>query len=203
MAAPTTKRGRDADAKLIVLVDMDGVIADFDERIYALMAERHPAIAMPAWSDRPYPLSLGVAPEHRRTLNGLMHEVGFFRSLRPIEGAVSALLAMAAAPEADVYLCTAPLKHSVHCAKEKAEWVTDHLGVDWIDRLVLTRDKTLVRGDYLIDDAPVARGDAVQPNWTHVYFDHPYNRPGAPGADADAPRIRSWADWRSLLSLRR
>ena len=32
------------------------------------------------------------------------------------------------------------------------EWVENHLGKDWIDRLILTRDKTMINGDVLIDD---------------------------------------------------
>jgi 5'-nucleotidase len=32
------------------------------------------------------------------------------------------------------------------------EWVENHLGKDWINRLILTRDKTMINGDVLIDD---------------------------------------------------
>ena len=32
------------------------------------------------------------------------------------------------------------------------EWVENHLGKDWINRLILTRDKTMINGHVLIDD---------------------------------------------------
>ena len=65
----------------------------------------------------------------------------------------------------------------------------------WVDRIILTRDKTLVRGDILLDDAPLAKGSSLEPVWEHVYFDQPYNRPGASDADPSRRRLVAWKDW--------
>ena len=73
-----------------------------------------------------------------------------------------------------------------------------HLGKSWVDRIILTRDKTLVRGDILLDDAPQAKGSSLEPVWEHVYFDQPYNRPGVSDADPSRRRLVAWKDWRSL-----
>jgi hypothetical protein len=50
--------------------------------------------------------------------------------------------------------------------------------------VILTRDKTLVRGDVLVDDKPEIGGLAT-PHWRHLLYDQPYNR-NSPG-----PRM-SW-----------
>jgi 5'-nucleotidase len=114
-----------------------------------------------------------------------------------IEGAVAALNEMVAGG-IDVRLCSSPLSSSPCCVMEKVEWAVAHLGKSWVDRIILTRDKTLVRGDILLDDAPLAKGSSLEPVWEHVYFDQPYNRPGASDADPSRRRLVAWKDWRSL-----
>ncbi|WP_421446371.1 5' nucleotidase, NT5C type, partial [Agrobacterium tumefaciens] len=59
--------------------------------------------------------------------------------------------------------------------------------------MILTRDKTLVRGDLIIDDKPRIQG-AVTPSWRHIVYDAPYNR-----QVTDAPRL-TWQNWRSVLA---
>ena len=60
-------------------------------------------------------------------------------------------------------------------------------------RLILPRDKTLVRDALLIDDKPRIEG-AVRPSWRHVIYDAPYNR-----QETDRPRL-TWANWRGVLA---
>jgi 5'-nucleotidase len=57
--------------------------------------------------------------------------------------------------------------------------------------MIVTRDKTLVYGDVLVDDNPAIVG-AHTPAWTHVVYDQPYNR------TIDGPRM-TWTDWRDVL----
>ena len=116
----------------------------------------------------------------------------------PLPGALTALHQMVQAGY-NVRLCSSPLSSSPRCLAEKAEWVQRWLGHGWIDRLILTRDKTLVHGELLIDDAPMAKGDSLTPTWHHVYFARPHNRPGAPGADPERLRLLSWDDWADVI----
>ncbi len=53
-----------------------------------------------------------------------------------------------------VYICTAPLLTSRFCVQEKFEWVRRYLGEKWLDKIIMCQDKSLVRGDILIDDKP-------------------------------------------------
>ena len=51
-----TEGGEPGERQPVVLVDMDGTIADFDGRVYALMAASHPDVTPPP---RPIP---GASP---------------------------------------------------------------------------------------------------------------------------------------------
>ena len=79
-----------------------------------------------------------------------------------------------------------------NCVLEKYHWVSEHLGPDWINNIILTRDKTIVRGDILIDDIPEPKG-IEKPEWEHVLFDSPYNR------HITGKRRMTWDNWRSIL----
>jgi 5'-nucleotidase len=79
-----------------------------------------------------------------------------------------------------------PLPMYEHCVKEKYDWVAQHLGKEWTMRINLMNDKTLIRGDLLIDDKPKITG-LLTPEWQHIIYDAPYNR-GVPG-----PRM-TWDD---------
>ena len=183
----------------IILIDMDDTIAAFTSRALDLLAQRHPHVPLPDVNHTTFPLANSFAAEHKPLVMALFMEPGFFSEMEPIPGAVAALHSMVEAGY-DVRICSSPLASSPRCLAEKAEWIMQHLGRQWIDRLVLTRDKTIVRGSILIDDAPTAKGNALTPSWTHVYFAQPHNAKGAPGVDPLRYRIEAWADWRSVLS---
>ncbi|KAJ1437226.1 5'-deoxyribonucleotidase [Ochromonadaceae sp. CCMP2298] len=76
---------------------------------------------------------------------------GFFINLEPMAGALEALKAMER-EGLELYICTSPIKSSRYCAQEKLDWVREHLGEEWLDRVILCQDKTTVVGDILIDD---------------------------------------------------
>ena len=197
--AKASKHDGHSNAKLIVLIDMDGTIVEFDRRALELLSARHPSIPSIDFETRTFPLAKSYSDDRAKAaLAALFTEPSFFTEMEPVKGAVDALHAMVAAGH-DVRLCSSPLAKSPRCAMEKIEWIVRHLGQSWVDRLVLTRDKTLVRGHILIDDAPSAKGSALTPTWEHVYYDQPYNRPGAAGAEPSRRRLTAWADWRATL----
>lgn len=47
---------------------------------------------------------------------------------------------------------------------------------EWIDRMIISRDKTHVTGSVLIDDKPYVTGTNRNPSWQHVIFEQPYNK---------------------------
>lgn len=80
-----------------------------------------------------------------------MFEPGFFRRLPIIPGAVEGVAALMANKKLDVYIGS---KHSTKArgsASEKIEWVEEHFPA-LLKRMVLVCDKSLLRGDVLVDD---------------------------------------------------
>lgn len=45
------------------------------------------------------------------------------------------------------------------CVFFQYAWVEKHLGRDFLEQVILTRDKTLIAGDLLIDDKPDIQGE--------------------------------------------
>ena len=165
----------------IVLVDMDGVLVDWDAGFLAAWAGRSTVDR-----SQSYAMEECVPPELKEAARAVFHAPGFFRGLPPMAGGVEAVRELARLGYR-VYLCTAPVLTSSHCAGEKFEWVRAHLGTEWVGRIILTSDKTAVRGDVLIDDKARITG-AHHPVWQHLRFDAPYNR-GLPAKHTMA----SWA----------
>lgn len=176
-----------------VLVDMDGVLADFEQGFLNAWRARHP--------DKPYiPIEARrgfyILDQYPRDLQPLIKAIqyapGFIRTLPPIPGAIEAMNAMVEAG-VEVFICSTPFTHYDPCVLEKYQWVDEHLGREWIRRLILTGDKTLVQGDVLIDDRSTIAGTA-DPSWEHVIFDQPYNRD-----QRNKRRLRDWQDWEKVI----
>jgi 5'-nucleotidase len=93
----------------------------------------------------------------------------------------------------DIRFCTSHLFAYDYCVVEKYEWIDHHFGSEFVDRIILTRDKTLIRGDLLIDDKPEVFG-LMEPTWEHIVYDRPHNR-----RITDKRRI-TWTDnWQDVV----
>ncbi|MFK8163141.1 MAG: hypothetical protein AB8H12_11815 [Lewinella sp.] len=119
--------------KKIIYVDMDGVLCDF-VAAHAEALAANPGIL--------YPQS----------------QYGFFRNLRPMPGAIAAMAALQHHPALEVYILTAPSIPNPLCYSEKREWVETHLGMEMVRRLIISPNKGLSKGDFLIDDHTKGRG---------------------------------------------
>lgn len=177
-----------------ILVDQDDVLADFSGEFVRLWtfayAERH---NFKLDEIKTFGIENNL-PDHLKFLAELVYgRSHFFRDLPPVPGALTALREMLDLGY-DVRICTAPLFKYDNCVREKYDWVDYHLGSEWTPRIVMTRDKTLVRGDYLIDDKPEITGSAI-PEWQHVVFDRPHNQ-----HVLGKPRIMSWDKWKDIIT---
>lgn len=174
----------------IVLVDMDGVLCDWQAQFNELLENHYPHIpVIPREEISVFKAQSLYDQEYHAEIAEMMNREGFYRTLRPIEGAVKAMKEMA--EEYNVFICTAPYVTHEGCASEKMLWVQEHLGSEWLNRMVITSDKTLVEGVLLIDDKPNIKGMGKRV-WKHVVFDASYNQ-------GIYPRIDRWADWRKTV----
>lgn len=172
-----------------VLVDMDGVIVDWGEaygRHLDRFGEDARLIARHE-QQTTFDLRAGLDIKSAMLVDQAMAELDYFDML-PIEGAREKLDDMLAW-NFNVFICTAPWVGNPNCVRDKLRWVREFLGPEWEKRTIITADKTIIRGNYLIDDKPKITGSKV-PTWQQILFTQPYN------LDVHhLPRINSWADW--------
>lgn len=99
-----------------------------------------------------------------------MYEPQFFLNLKPIDGAlvgVRALIRMGY----DVHILSQPVAESAHSYSEKVQWIGKHFP-ELINKIHLTQDKGLFKGDYLIDDNYPKWKDKFEANGGEfVHFD--------------------------------
>lgn len=172
---------------------MDGVIADFEKGFLDTWVKKHPSRRYIPLAQRTTPYPRDQYPKKfRRDVEAVYTAKGFYSNLSPISGSQKALEEMTRRG-AQVYLCTSPLSDNPHCASEKLLWVQRHFGKDVKKRTIITKDKTLIKADYLIDDAPEVKG-IEKPEWEHIVYAQPYNQ--------ESPhRKLTWDNWREVLEI--
>lgn len=118
-----------------------------------------------------------LAPANKTEEQFPQSRLGFFLLLEPIEGAIEAMNKLQ--KKYDVWILTRPSFYNLHCYTEKAIWVRKHLGYEMQKKLILAGDKSLLIGDYLIDDTDkdgqdkfvgklMLFGSETYPNWEVV-----------------------------------
>jgi 5'-nucleotidase len=176
----------------IVLVDMDGVVADFERGFIEKWKAKHPDKPHIELEDRTTFYSTGQYPlKWRPLLWEIMKAKNFFADFQPVEGSIKAVKKMAKSGF-DVYFCSSPFIPNPYCASEKYDWINKYFGRKWVGRLILAPDKTLVHGDILIDDRPEIKG-ALSPTWEHILYDQPYNR------EIEGRKRLTWANWQDVI----
>lgn len=184
-----------------VLVDMDGVVCDFESHALKQYMKLYPDLpTIPLekrtqfYATSQYGEEFGE--ESKQRIRDIIQKKGFFENLPPVPNAVEAVKQLAECPNVTVFFCTSPLTAYEHVVVEKYRWIEKHFGNEWTKRIIMTRDKTMVKGDILIDDRPVIDGHQLKPEWTHVLFSASCNTHLCQRA-----RIKSWQheDWKPTI----
>ena len=171
-----------------LLYDLDGTIAHFDLRMDELRESLYPELTGIPHSSKQLTFNLWAdrTPEEQDAIRVIMNHPGFYKDLKPMEGAIEAVKRAAEAGH-EVHFVSAPWVTNNTCAQDKFDWIAQHFGEDWRDKLVLAKDKTIVSGDILFDDKePIPHKERA--DWTQVYINQPYNQ-GAEGF-----RIYNWSE---------
>ena len=147
-----------------LLVDMDGVMADFTGFCYKQVEletgdKLIHADTVDYWFND---------TEHKPLILDIMHREGTYRHLDVITGAVGAINRLR--EQYDVVVCTQPAKSST-CETEKREWLAEHFDKDFAEQAIVTREKHLVKGKAIIEDNPEIKGDFIP-----IMFDQAWNR---------------------------
>lgn len=178
---------------MLILIDFFGTLADYELGIIQELKKRGQSEKIIPQNRRntfyineQYPL------EMRDLIDEIGNTPGFFRALDPVPGAIEGFKALSAQGH-QLFICSSPFFNHENCVPETYQWVDKNLGTEWVEKIIITRDKTLVRGDLLIDDRPEVKG-VVIPSWERILFDQPYNQ------EVKNLKRMTWANWQDIIN---
>lgn len=186
--------------QLHLLLDADGNFMDWGGKWDHIRSTEYAEyVNLPLTQDqRSFNLKLNLTEDEGAIVDEIFNRPGFYRDLEPFEGAVEAYHKMVEAGHR-VQFATSPWWSNSTCLQDKSESILQHFGEEAQRSLILTGDKTALRGDFLFDDKPEITGHYTKegrtPEWQQILFDQPYN------CDIDLPRIHSWVgdEWEEIL----
>ncbi len=110
--------------KKIVFIGMDGVLADFGERVRQVEA------------------TLG------KKYGDKVDEIPFvFRDLNPLDGAVEAVKKLYASDRYDLYIASTSSWENPTALQDKKDWIEKHFGEFFYKKVIFTHNKNLLCGD--------------------------------------------------------
>lgn len=172
---------------MIILLDVDGVLADFHGGILELIRDLFGLnLTIQDFKNWDYTSAL-ESEQMKKELREHIKQAGFISGLKPYPEAQEAVGKLRALSE--VYCVTSP-NHTVPTwIPERYEWLTHYFSISPQD-VILTGKKHLIDGDVMIDDHPgnVASWNTKHPNGFGYLWDRPYTK------DAYLPRIDRWDD---------
>lgn len=178
-----------------VFIDLDGVGPDYLEGWDRTMADLYPHVFRPDMKTLKVFYLEDLYPDDLKPLvRSIDRQEGFFLNLPAIPGSIEGMKEIRSIPKVKTKICTSPVP-SKYCMSEKYMWVEKHLGEEWIDDLIFTRDKTILLGDYLIDDKPKITGLIEENNrsFEHVLYRQSYND------HVTDKRSITWGDYQWLI----
>ena len=176
----------------IVLIDVDSTINNFQEHFLRLFKEKYPDVSR----------KLSLHPTHIEVLTldkdkamEVLESDGFTNGMVPLEGAVNAIQQIESRGFT-VFFCTTLVTDNSNALKDRIHWIGKWFGEKFMNRVIFTKDKSLIRGNFLIDDSPIKTKGILQPEWKLIVFDMSYNQ-----NDQCYGRIFGWTDLDSIFSL--
>lgn len=161
-----------------ILVDMDGPLAAFDRHFFdtAVSLGGPGVFDIENLSEQKHRFLTDHMPDkgHAAMMRHIVNETRWFRDLPVTRGAAYGMKTLAEV--ADVWICTKPLEVSASCNSDKLAWVKRHFP-DFVERLIIAPNKSLVSGTVLLDDA-IKPEWVDMADWRPVVFDEPFNGPG-------------------------
>jgi 5'-nucleotidase len=159
-----------------LLLDMDGVIAGFDHHFFAeaSAAGIEFDVAAPHMQTARY-ITDHVVLEQRKGGREMTYRPGWFRAFPVMEGAQAGVDALLSAG-VDIWVCTKPLERNPTCRDEKGAWLVEHFPM-LEKKLIITPDKSLIKGHVLLDDAPKIKWIGFA-EWYPMIFRRSFNGEG-------------------------
>ena len=119
--------------KKVIYIDMDDVLCNY-KMAFSKAIKENPKIE--------YPKS----------------QFDFFRKLMPIKDSIESVGFLMNQEIFDIYVLTAPSIYNPINYLEKRLWIEDYFGMKLVEKLIISPNKGLLKGSYLIDDLDKGRG---------------------------------------------
>lgn len=188
-----------SEQKKTVLVDMDGVMADFDSAALVSLPKNLIVPRSQFYVAHDYPENL------RSTIEDTYNAPDFFENLQPMPGLLEgwqAMLDNGYRPR----IASAPLSSNRNSIEGKIKWLdkimTPEFGVSVIENAIINKKKWSYRGLAIIDDNPVIQKGPDGTNtaeWEHILFGWSH-LPTVP-LSTTAFRLLSWRDTDQLITM--
>ena len=178
--------------KPVLLLDMDGQLADFDQAFWDMCESRLFSFDIPsleAPGRRRFLTDNMPDPVERRMAREYVNDGAnrWFRDLPPVAGAIEGTYELMEV--FDVWVCTKPLEVCSTCRDDKGAWIKRYLP-ELEDKLIIAPNKGLIRGSILLDDA-IKTAWLAYAEWTPVVFPSVFN---GPGSDWEGMDSWTWGD---------
>lgn len=182
------------DGPITLLLDMDGPLADFDRHFWEYLERVGIELDISSQADQMYRFLTDHMPRsERRRARAIVERAGWFGELPVTPGAKEGVAELLGAG-VDVWVCTKPLEANPTCLNDKHAWLVRHFP-ELSNHLITAPDKSMIRGDILLDDA-IKLTWLETATWAPVVFDAPFNRYHSEWRDI--PRW-SWGDPLDIL----
>ncbi len=142
--SPSSRSQKITPLSRVLLVDMDGVLCAYNEKLIAAGLVRPEELTHERWED------CGFSPQREEAIRKLVYSDGFFESLDPIPASPESLEALLSSGW-DVYVCSRPPMNP-RAWGGKYLWIQRHCPF-LSGRVILTSCKALVKGHAFIDDS--------------------------------------------------
>lgn len=173
-----------------ILIDMDDVIADAEER-FNEWYERDFGIRYTAADLQGTKLHLIVPEEHRKIVKEYPHHDDFFKDLPVIANSQEVVEELH--NRFEVYIASAAMEFP-HSLPHKMKWLDEHFPFIHWKRRIFCGDKSVLKGDILIDDhdfnLSVFDGRAIMFTCAHNANETKYER------------LNNWLDAEKLFDLK-
>lgn len=156
-----------------VLIDLDMTVTDFHSTFMKIWAGKYPERKQILINERKYfKLTDEYPVELKNDIKDIIMQPSFFTDMLPIDNAINGVNKLIGLGY-EVIICTSPIQ-MIGCHSAKWYWVKKNLGDKLAKSMVIVFDKTLIHGDYLIDDKSDISGINV-PTWKHIVYKQGYN----------------------------
>lgn len=186
-----------------ILIDMDGVLEDWYGSLlrqvaleatlgcpdaYRILESLPDPECLDSWE-----LTKFIEPEHNSRFHEILNHPSIFTDTEPLHHNFREIFErIEEETRRQIFICTFPSLDNPMCIPGKFSKIEQRLGKKWTERLILTRDKSVVNGVILLDDRPDPAHGNHENTWQHVVFDQPWNwdHPDTIGK----PRMLDWGE---------